>query len=57
MSTDDNPVYIGLPEKDGNDHGADALRYMSLAFEKGLIASDMDVNKRKTWQELKRKYA
>ena len=57
MSTDDNPVYIGLPEKDGNDHGADALRYMSLAFDNGLIASDMDVNKRNQWRALVRKYA
>lgn len=57
MSTDDNPVYIGVPEKDGNDHGADALRYMSLAFEKGIVASDKQVNDLTRWRELKRKYA
>ena len=57
MSTDDNPVYIGVPAKDGNDHGADALRYMSLAFEERMIASDMDITQRRDWQALKRKYA
>lgn len=57
LSTDDNPVYIGVPDKDGNDHGADAMRYMSLAFEEGMIVSDLDGAGREAWQELKRKYA
>lgn len=57
MSTDDNPVYIGVPDKDGNDHGADAMRYMSLAFEERLIASDVDVAEQQKWRELQRKYA
>ncbi len=50
MSTDDNPVYTGMPEKDGNDHGADALRYMSKAFadnrigHAGTITADQIAN-------------
>jgi hypothetical protein len=37
LSTDDNPIYTGIPEKDGNDHGADALRYTSKAFAENKI--------------------
>lgn len=37
MSTDLNPVFTGVPDKDGNDHGADGMRYVSKAFEEGLI--------------------
>lgn len=33
MSDDENVVYTGSPEKDGNDHDADMLRYMSLAYK------------------------
>jgi hypothetical protein len=36
LSTDTNTVYTGFPAKDGNDHCADAMRYASLAAEKGL---------------------
>lgn len=32
MSTSDNLVFTGQPEKDGTDHCADAMRYASLAF-------------------------
>ncbi len=39
LSTDENPVYTGAPEKDGNDHGADAMRYMSKAFAEHKISS------------------
>lgn len=31
MSTEDEPVFTGVPEEDGHQHGADALRYASLA--------------------------
>lgn len=46
MSTEDAPVFTGQPEKDGTDHGADALRYASMACEKfsptgGMTASDV----------------
>lgn len=34
MSTDKMVVFTGLPEKDGSDHAADGLRYMSLAVNK-----------------------
>jgi hypothetical protein len=57
MSTDDNPVYIGTPDKDGNDHGADAFRYMSMAFETGMVVTDKDITSQKQYQELKRQYA
>ena len=35
MSTEDKPVFIGVPEKDGSDHAADGLRYISLAAKMG----------------------
>lgn len=31
MSTEDKPVFTGVPDDDGNQHGADAMRYASLA--------------------------
>jgi len=31
MSTEDEPVFTGVPAKDGHQHGADAMRYASLA--------------------------
>lgn len=37
MSTDINPVFTGVPDKDGNDHGADGFRYVSKAFEDNKI--------------------
>jgi hypothetical protein len=37
MSTDLNPVFTGQPEKDGYDHGADAMRYVSKAFLEHMI--------------------
>ena len=33
MSTEENPIFLGVPEKDGNEHGADAFRYASLAID------------------------
>jgi hypothetical protein len=39
MSSEENFVTRGTPAKDGNDHAADAMRYMSLAFELDLVAS------------------
>ena len=37
MSTDLNPIFTGQPEKDGYDHGADAMRYVSKAFLEHMI--------------------
>lgn len=31
MSTEDKPVFTGVPAKDGHQHGADAMRYASKA--------------------------
>ena len=56
MSTDDKPVFTGIPAKDGNDHAADCLRYVRKAIP--LIESKQDEpEKQKDWQNLKRKYA
>jgi len=33
MSTEDEPVFTGIPEKDGTDHGADMVRYASKAVQ------------------------
>jgi len=53
MSSDDQTVYTGVPAEDGNQHAADALRYMSMAIHKVSSASDnmsvehiRDMNKR-----------
>jgi hypothetical protein len=43
MSTEDRPVYTGQPEKDGNDHAADALRYASKAVEAGDFGGGMSI--------------
>jgi hypothetical protein len=37
MSTADHPVFTGIPAKDGCDHPADALRYMSKAVQGDLV--------------------
>jgi len=37
MSSEDKFVTTGQPEKDGSDHAADSMRYMSLAFELDLV--------------------
>ena len=55
MSSDMNPVFTGIPDKDGNDHGADGMRYVSKAFEEGLIHTQaMSCS---AWQDLKREHA
>lgn len=38
MSTDMNPVFTGFPDKDGYDHGADAMRYVSKAFMENKVS-------------------
>ena len=37
LSTEDKPVFTDTPAKDGHEHGADALRYVSMAAERGLL--------------------
>ncbi len=34
MSTEDAPVFTGVPDKDGTDHAADMVRYASMAVKK-----------------------
>lgn len=47
MSTEDKPVFTGVPEKDGTDHGADMVRYASMAVKKGLSGGGMTVEESK----------
>jgi len=47
MSTEDNPVFTGVPEKDGTDHAADMVRYASMAVKKGLLGSGMTAQESK----------
>lgn len=55
VSTDENPVFTGAPDKDGNDHAADCLRYVSLAAQEGLLRSK--ANPGMTTQESKDSWA
>lgn len=58
LSTDENPIYTGLPEKDGNDHAADALRYVSKAAKEGKIRSRASAGiSKERWRQLKAQYA
>jgi hypothetical protein len=56
MSTEDLPVFTGIPAKDGNDHPADALRYVRKAIPliEAVTTQPLSIA---NWQELKRKYA
>lgn len=56
MSTDENPVFTGEPEKDGNDHAADALGYVSLALEKGFIKNETSGESLTKYKQLKAMY-
>jgi len=57
LSTDENPVYSGLPEKDGNDHPADAMRYVSLGVQECKIKSKATGGMSKIkWRALKEQY-
>jgi len=47
MSTEDNPVFTDVPEKDGTDHGADMVRYASMAVKKGLTKAGMTAEEAK----------
>ena len=58
LSTEENPIYSGVPEKDGNDHPADGLRYVSKAAKEDLIRSSSESGISKSnWQKLKEQYA
>jgi len=55
MSTEDNPVFTGVPEKDGPEHGADAFRYVSMAAASNMFSTSE--TSKSDWQALKEKYA
>ena len=58
LSTDENPIYTGVPEKDGNDHAADGLRYVSKAAKEGMLRSSATGGMTKQrWKDLKAQYA
>lgn len=55
MSTEDAPVFTGTPEKDGTDHGADMVRYASMAVKKGISGGGMTADESKEiWDRYKR---
>ncbi len=55
MSTDDKPVFTGVPAKDGNDHAADGLRYARKCI--AYIDTSQPSSKVKSdWKKLKEKY-
>lgn len=41
MSTEEEPVFTGVPEKDGTDHAADMVRYASMAVKKCDVSGHM----------------
>lgn len=47
MSTEDKPVFTGVPDEDGHQHGADAMRYASLAVPKVDSSSRMTAEESK----------
>lgn len=50
MSTEGNPVFTGVPDKDGNDHAADGIRYISMIINK--LDSNSEVT-RESWRATK----
>ena len=55
MSTEDKPVFTGVPEKDGTDHAADMTRYISMAVKKGLSGAGMTAaESEEIWEQHKR---
>lgn len=55
MSTEDVPVFAGVPEKDGTDHAADMVRYASMAVKKGLSGAKMTADEsREIWDRYRR---
>jgi len=55
MSTEDTPVFTGVPEKDGTDHGADMVRYASMAVKKGISGGGMTADESKEiWERYKK---
>jgi hypothetical protein len=55
MSTDETPVFTGVPCKDGNDHAADCMRGVSMII--GQIDSVNPAATKQSWQELKERMA
>jgi hypothetical protein len=56
MSTEDKPVFTGIPAKDGNDHAADGLRYVRKAIPLIEGVGDSSTN-HQDYQNFKRMYA
>lgn len=57
LSTETKKVFTGMPLKDGCDHGADALRYGSMVFEKGYFEEVSGAMSPREAKELYEKYA
>lgn len=56
MSTDEEPVFTGVPDKDGTDHGADMVRYASMAMGMNMFSTETKMTKEQ-YRELKQRYA
>ena len=56
MSTEDQIVYTGHPDKDGNEHAADAMRYLSKAIHKVSSSSENRLSE-KELMEMNQLYA
>lgn len=54
MSTEDTPVFTGVPEKDGSDHAADMVRYASKAIKLLSGAGMTAEESREIWNKFKR---
>jgi len=54
LSTEDKPVFTGVPDKDGTDHGFDMVRYASMAVKKGFTGAGMTKEEaREIWERHK----
>lgn len=55
LSTDEKMVFTGRPEKDGHDHGADGMRYVSKAAKMGMFKGNEGEILSK-WQQTKARH-
>lgn len=51
MSTVDKPVYSRIPEHDWSSHGADAWRYLSVAYQHGLVTAQKESISHQEWSD------
>jgi len=54
MSTEDKPVFTGVPEKDGTDHAADMVRYASMAVKKISSGGMTAAESKEIWERHRR---